>query len=110
MYIIHDPPIEVGQKVKHVPSGYDGTAIHVHADSQVDVKFDRTDLIPPIMKIPMHELAKIGYDVKDVCPKCGTKWIATTLFSGIVYDCLKCNMKKEEIEDEARSNKTTSTI
>jgi len=91
--------IDIGDRVKI--NGYEGTIIELHKDKQsVIVKFDDTNLIPPIMKVLIKYLE--GRMMVDKCPKCGNAYHETKspVRDVLWKDCRKCGKTKEELELE----------
>jgi hypothetical protein len=90
------------------------------------IAFDDSNLIPPQMIVPSASLTKEidtaslfgwmgdtdyyddeydqydrkkNYQYKDKeirCPRCGEEWKETIIGRNTFYDCLKCNLKKED--------------
>lgn len=73
-------------------------------NGEVRIKFNDTNLIPPRMNVPVHELEIVLGDGsrkkfvnKDFkCPDCNVPWKETEGFRFSFFDCPKCGMKKED--------------
>ena len=98
---------KVGDKVTYSPHLIKATVIRALADDQYTVEFEDNKLIPPQMDVPGHYLSlieelhvlpdAISYTYKGVfCPRCSTKWTETIINYKVFYDCLKCNLKRED--------------
>lgn len=91
-----------GDIVQHRPSGFYGTVGRVYANNYVDVIFTDKNIAPPVMKLPTYELYLISENKArpspNKCPKCGGNWTETYIQYEPKYDCLKCNIKKEDVD------------
>lgn len=104
-----------GDAVIYTPTNSNAKVIrHVGSDNYL-VEFEDKDLIPPQMEVPERFLKpqplvsgmygfmdwsgdyyKPKHNKETHCPKCGTPWKETIIFRNTYYDCLKCNLKKED--------------
>lgn len=97
---------KVGDYVIYTPNNIKAKIIKVFLGGlRYTVEFDDPNLIPPQMDIPANYLAPIepgilphgNNSLKEIyCPKCGNKWKETLIGRQLFYDCLKCNLKKED--------------
>lgn len=55
------------------------------------------DSSPSKTETKTEELIQKYVDPNTHCPKCGTEWKETYINYEPVYDCLKCNVKKEDV-------------
>lgn len=98
----------VGDKITYGPKAHKGRIIAISpTHDQCTVEFDDRDLIPPQMDVPVEHLSHdysyshyYGYgnntDKTTNCPRCGDKWKETWIGYEPFYDCLKCNLKRED--------------
>lgn len=101
---------KVGDKVTYGPQGYKAKILRVWGNGDYMIEFDKKDLIPPQMDVPESHL---NPDIEDIfsmwdnyqygadknpdnCPRCGDKWKETWIGHKPFYDCLKCNLKRED--------------
>jgi len=85
---------KVGNRVTYALSTYKARIVEIHPDEYYTVEFDDKDLIPPKMKVPGAYL-EIIID-ENTCPLCQTPWTETVIGKNTFYDCLKCNLKRED--------------
>lgn len=83
-------------RVKHKHTGYEGIVSQVYGDGNIFVIFDGKDILP--CRLPADEYELI-FSIDKMCPKCGSEWAEIQLFRSTVYECLKCNVKKEEVDE-----------
>lgn len=107
---------KVGDNVIYIPRAVRAKVIKIMPDSNYLVEFEDKNLIPPQMEIPESYLSLAndyypnvwdGYwgghsgtnssvNKETHCPKCKTPWKETIIGRNTFYDCLKCNLKKED--------------
>lgn len=108
-----------GDEVLYTPGNYKAKVIRHTQNDHYIVEFEKKDLIPPQMEVPGYTLVPAlpytsnmyGVDSdwggvthgttssinkETHCPKCGGPWKETVFFRKTYYDCLKCNLKKED--------------
>lgn len=102
----------VGDEVVFTPKTIKATIIRVLGNDTYTVEWHDKELIPPQMDIDgfylapelPHRKTLDGWGVmpentinkETHCPKCGTPWTETPIGKNLFYDCLKCNLKKED--------------
>ena len=98
----------VGEKVTYNPRGIPAKVVRVLPNDIYAVEWDDQSLIPPIMEVPGSHLSPETIDwfgaydftkslpTGDHCPRCGNKWKETWIGHKAYYDCIQCNIKKEE--------------
>ena len=102
-----------GDDVVYTPRPCDAKVIKALPGDEYVVEFDDKTLIPPQMQVPGHYLkprlvlyggfspgdflGESSWTNKDTnCPRCGGDWKETWIGHRPFYDCLKCNLKKED--------------
>lgn len=97
-----------GDEVIYSPKGCGAKVILVYPNDEYMVEFDDKNLIPPQMKVPGYTLRPKPMPTlyggfygnlpsKDThCPRCNTSWTITQGMHELWYDCLKCNLKRED--------------
>lgn len=107
---------KVGDNVIYIPKDVKAKVIKIMPDLTYLIEFEDKDLIPPQMQVPESYLSpgKPTYyslwegfwekpdnngpsiNKETHCPKCNTPWKETIIGRNTFYDCLKCNLKKED--------------
>lgn len=100
-----------GDEVVYTPKGCDAKVIQGYPNDEYIVEFADKNLIPPQMKVPGHTLRPRpvptlfggfgGYygsaqSKETHCPRCNTPWTVSQGMHEPWYDCLKCNLKRED--------------
>ena len=110
-----------GDDVTYIPKGCDAKILKSLPGDEYVVEFEDRTLIPPQMQVPGHylkprmpifnpfglagilgdDLGELPRGVKIIdkhtnCPRCGDAWKETWIGHRPFYDCLKCNLKKED--------------
>ncbi len=104
-----------GDEVVYTPKGCGAKIIQGYPNDEYIVEFEDKNLIPPQMKVPGHTLRPkpvptlfggfqpsdfLGlptYNNKEThCPRCQTPWTVSQGMHEPWYDCLKCNLKRED--------------
>lgn len=93
---------KVGDKVLYGPRKLKATVIRAWYNGESLVEFEDKGLIPPQMDVLNEHLAldldnSENKNSKEQCPRCGGKWTETWISRKAYYDCLKCNIKMEDI-------------
>lgn len=102
---------KIGDKVVYGPQGHKATILRVWGNGDLLIEFSDKNLIPPQMEVP---IAHLNPDLDDLfgmwdgsdysgvrkgpnqCPRCGDNWKETWIGHRPFYDCLKCNLKRED--------------
>jgi len=104
---------DVGDSVIYTPKNIKARIIRAWANDIYLVEFDDKSLIPPQMDVPGSSLKpdnlplgfsglygwpeeQTGTYSDTNCRKCGGTWKETWIGKKAYYDCLKCNIKKED--------------
>ena len=106
---------QVGDKVSYSFKNLKATVIKLLPYDEYRIEFDDKSLIPPQMdvlsftlspwEVGQDEISIFGWDdfksrgagnKETNCPRCGTKWTETLIGHEKFYDCIKCNLKKED--------------
>jgi hypothetical protein len=88
---------KVGDRVSYSPKNHKAIVIRVLPNDQYTVEFTDSQLIPPQMDVPGFYLSPPLKELKEIqCPRCDTPWTETVIGRNVFYDCLKCNLKKED--------------
>lgn len=106
-----------GDRVIYKPKNIDAKIISSLPNDEYVVEWDNNQLIPPQMTVPGYSLIPkplpIGFadfygqaewngnydpsfNRETQCPRCGSPWKETWIGHKAYYDCLKCNLKKED--------------
>lgn len=111
-------------RVKHTATGYTGIVKQVFASGEIIVDYDDPNVLPCKLPASQYEPEKKGYignpwfglvggGIKidgqpvnsdlisldlDTCPKCGGQWTETFINYEPKYDCVKCNIRKEDCD------------
>jgi hypothetical protein len=113
------PTFRIGDKVfLRVNDLITGTVVEV-LPASYKVKFHNPNLLPQIMEFietDLHfyfdsQLAETKINIPDSkghlnvntkthCPQCGDVWKETAIGFDLYYDCISCNIKKEDVVDE----------
>lgn len=104
---------KAGDAVEYGPKKHKAKIIKILSSGRYLIEFDDINLIPPQMDVPGDHLSKFYsyvdldgidsgyyddlYKDPDNCPRCGNKWKETWIGSRPFYDCLKCNIKREDV-------------
>ena len=101
----------VGDDVTYSPKDIKAKIIRVLPNDEYRVEFYDKALIPPQMDVsgfylsPVRQLDLNMYGYNHIygtnkethCPRCGNEWKETWIGHRPLYDCLKCNLKKEDV-------------
>ena len=104
-----------GDEVIFTPRGCGARILKALPGDKYIVEFDDKTLAPPQMEVPEtylrpkplpygmfgldpgpHGWSESFPDKDKVCPRCNTPWKETWIGHDPYYDCLKCNLKKED--------------
>lgn len=102
---------KAGDRVTYGPRNHKAKIVRMLGNGDYQIEFDDQDLIPPQMDVPEAHLSVDlggfidlldGWDdpskkIGKVCPFCGGEWTETWIGFRPLYDCLKCNIKKEDV-------------
>ena len=75
------------------------------------IKFKNEKLIPNEMNVFEDDEEVVLVQKNDICPLCDTQYKVTRspVLNEAYYDCLKCGMRREDIEEVVKSKKSVNT-